>query len=618
MGNDSVLARVAAKLQFDEVGSKYPTYVAIAETPGQQVADKRVIERLDKKVKVEVMSVAQAEAKGYKCGDGPFTDLLLFHRHVDPESKSYYPFGKWRKWMATLEARELESLFCNMGARTISTVKDSSRTVTASSESRARVDLSAGIISTLSTELGLKASTSQSVAAHLTQTNSWNAPSVPLTAGPETYFVKHATVLGEGLASTTPWDLAVRFRDAERATTPAVVYVSSMRSSTAQSKSRIASLKVGLKKTIAAGLGGDYSSDETVDTDVVTVYVITFWQKEDYKIKTGSKWLPVEVMPDGDNRTAAVRVALEALVEKRQETYQGAALAVKRISQSLSKRVSGAFASMTLSTSVRVGFAGPVGAGKTSLATSLAITLKRRVPCLSEEINVMYDTYRVRREGVERQNDGTSKTPYVERVVFGDDGECQLVLCDMPGMKDAGRDADEFAGHLADDQRNTLQKKADEVTGRGAPTPDVVFLVFDGDELSSMTDEKAERLLEPYAVFMATVREALKKPRLPFLVVVTKMDKVDHAETATKIVMTRLRAALAGDLPDVLFVHNYTKKELDGFSEVIENASTAKAHEMAEATKKYNSMISSCRVRSSKLVDVVLCALNAVDKADSS
>ena len=91
-------------------------------------------------------------------------------------------------------------------------------------------------------------------------------------------------------------------------------------------------------------------------------------------------WAPSKEMPEGASSTTAVRSALAELLENRQERQQGAASVLKRASLSVSKRVSGAIASKTLSNSVRVGIAGPVGAGKTSLATSLAIALERLVP----------------------------------------------------------------------------------------------------------------------------------------------------------------------------------------------------------------------------------------------
>ena len=56
------------------------------------------------------------------------------------------------------------------------------------------------------------------------------------------------------------------------------------------------------------------------------------------------------------------------------------------------------------------------------------------------------------------------------------------------------------------------QRRPELATGRAAPTPDVVFLVFDGENLSNMTDRNAALLLKPYAEFMGKVRTALKKP----------------------------------------------------------------------------------------------------------
>jgi hypothetical protein len=326
-------------------------------------------------------------------------------------------------------------------------------------------------------------------------------------------------------------------------------------------------------------------------------------------------------MPEGASSTTAVRSALAELLENRQERQQGDASALKRVSLSVSKRVSGAIASKTLSNSVRVGIAGPVGAGKTSLATSLAIVLERLVPYWSEEITGMFDSYRVRKEESERKNDGTTATPYKERVVFGADGEGQLVLCDMKGLKNVTKEGDEFAAYLADDQRSILHRGFELATGRAAPTPDVVFLVFDGENLSNMTDRNAALLLKPYAEFMGKVRTALKKPRLPFLIVVTKMDKVQAADTkATRQkVERRISVALPDDELDVHFVRNYTREELDHNTKAVEEASKAdKPHKVAETKRNYEAVINTCRGRISELLDVVLGALSAVSRADSS
>jgi hypothetical protein len=95
--------------------------------------------------------------------------------------------------------------------------------------------------------------------------------------------------------------------------------------------------------------------------------------------------------------------------------------------------------------------------------------------------------------------------------VFGADGEGQLVLCDMKGLRDVTEEGEEFAAYLAGRRpRSLLHWGFEMATGRAsAPTPDVVFLVLDGEKLSSMTDENAARLLEPYGVHG---QGALKKP----------------------------------------------------------------------------------------------------------
>jgi GTP-binding protein EngB required for normal cell division len=163
--------------------------------------------------------------------------------------------------------------------------------------------------------------------------------------------------------------------------------------------------------------------------------------------------------------------------------------------------------------------------------------------------------------------------------MFGADGENQLVLCDMKGLKNVTKEGDEFAAYLANDQRSILHGGFELATGRAAPAPDVVFLVFDGEKLSSMTDEEAEKLLEPYAGFMGKVRAALKKPRLPFLIVVTKMDKVQAADTeATRQQVVRcISAALPDDELDVHFVRNYTRKELEVNRKVVAEGGTGEA-----------------------------------------
>ena len=166
-----------------------------------------------------------------------------------------------------------------------------------------------------------------------------------------------------------------------------------------------------------------------------------------------------------------------------------------------------------------------------------------------------------------------------------------------------------------------LQKKADAYTGRGAQTPDVVFLVFDGEKLSNMPDKEAARLLEPYAAFMGKVRAALNKPRLPFLVVVTKTDKIDakKAEGARAQVELRISTALAGDVPDVHFVHNFTRTELqEEFTEIKNRASTAGmlTVDKVAARQEYDKMIDGCVKRTSAHLYLARCTLNAVLDAD--
>jgi hypothetical protein len=100
-----------------------------------------------------------------------------------------------------------------------------------------------------------------------------------------------------------------------------------------------------------------------------------------------------------------------------------------------------------------------------------------------------------------------------------------------------------------------------------------VFLVFDGEKLSSMTDKGAVDLLKPYAGFMGKVRAALKKPRLPFLVVVTKMDKVQAADTKAR-----------DDELDVHFVRYYTREELDHNTKVPTAAAPSAVRARASST----------------------------------
>jgi hypothetical protein len=193
-----------------------------------------------------------------------------------------------------------------------------------------------------------------------------------------------------------------------------------------------------------------------------------------------------KLLPDGAHTVGAVKIALKNVVDKRRD-LQGAPGMLAKGAMRVSERISGALGeasasagrsvrrsqpAMTLSSSVRVGIAGPVGAGETSLATTLEIALNRIVPCWSEGVQEMFKRYAVRVDGSKKVTDGSLMKPYEERAVLGDDDGRQLVLCDMPGIRDAVKVADEFAGHLADERRTkdrslvadfgfALQKKAD-------------------------------------------------------------------------------------------------------------------------------------------------------------
>jgi hypothetical protein len=69
-GNQSELAAQQVRLEQDEVGSKYPTYVAVAEGQEQQKLDKAIVKGLDPKLRVKVLSPAEALDAGYKVGKG--------------------------------------------------------------------------------------------------------------------------------------------------------------------------------------------------------------------------------------------------------------------------------------------------------------------------------------------------------------------------------------------------------------------------------------------------------------------------------------------------------------------------------------------------------------------
>jgi hypothetical protein len=141
-----------------------------------------------------------------------------------------------------------------------------------------------------------------------------------------------------------------------------------------------------------------------------------------------------------------------------------------------------------------------------------------------------------------------------------------------------------------------------------------------------MPDKEAARLLEPYAAFMGKVRAALNKPLLPFLVVVTKTDKIDakKAEGARAQVELRISTALAGDVPDdvpdVLFVHNFTRTELqEEFPKIKNRASTAgmSAVDKAAARKEYDEMIHGCVKRTTDHLYLALLCLSGLLRADN-
>ncbi len=66
--NQSELAAQQVRLEQDEVWSKYPTYVAVAVEQEQQKLDKAIDKGLDKKLRVQVLSPAEAQCDG---GDRP-------------------------------------------------------------------------------------------------------------------------------------------------------------------------------------------------------------------------------------------------------------------------------------------------------------------------------------------------------------------------------------------------------------------------------------------------------------------------------------------------------------------------------------------------------------------
>ncbi len=80
---------------------------------------------------------------------------------------------------------------------------------------------------------------------------------------------------------------------------------SSTRATKAQSTASRASLAAGLSKAFKAGLGVEPSSDKTDEADVVSVYIITFWQEKGCACEADSVWSPDKVMPEGASSTGA-------------------------------------------------------------------------------------------------------------------------------------------------------------------------------------------------------------------------------------------------------------------------------------------------------------------------
>jgi hypothetical protein len=146
-----------------------------------------------------------------------------------------------------------------MGARSLVEVSNSSRTTTASSSSSASADLiDDGVIGALTVELGLKAATTttQSVAAHFAKMHTMPPPEHE-DDEPKTYLVKHAKVLGGGIAFVGSRSGFLSAR--QYATTKQALYVSSTRATKAQSTASRASLAAGLRKAFKAGLGVEHS-----------------------------------------------------------------------------------------------------------------------------------------------------------------------------------------------------------------------------------------------------------------------------------------------------------------------------------------------------------------------
>ena len=617
--------------------SKLATFVSIVETQEQKASDLKITtaKAFNKRIRIEILTPEEAAAKGYYCGrkGGIFGNLELYQRHANPEDARYYLYSKWGEEMDREESVEVEKLYSNMGARKVCATKLWASEVIRATETNAAVsDVSVGIVGALSAELGYESKTAESLAENMEETWTWNAPRQRPMAMPGGYFVEDAKVLGKSV-STTPWELAKRFEKVGCATMNAAIIVSSVRMSAFQSKSYNASIKSRVKN-VTGSLGGRNSKAREEKRDVISVYVITFWQEHEYTLMPDpedERWDFQESVPDGAVTVNSVLNVLREVTESRVES-QGLmgkiASVAKRGSQRLSRRVSETLGAMTLSSSVRIGVVGPVGAGKTSFATTLEIAANRIIPCLNEPVKDIFDSYTIRREGVQRDlKDGTistKKDPYEERTVLSDDEGRQLLIYDTQGIRDLGTEAERFADYLADDKRDDLQKKADEWTGRLTPTPDMVFIVFDAQELGEGEEGKIVKSLKDYHAFMSTVRQKLNKPHLPFLIVVTKIDLVKKKDLANakKTIERRITMAFASnvseDVPDLHFVKNYTRSELGDKFQLIQSLrdQNLKTRDKKLFRKEYNEWIESCKERNSDHLHVARCALKAVKLSD--
>jgi len=282
----SVLSDVWKELHPEGVGSDFPTYVAVANSPDQQQRDKKIIvaRGFNERIRIEVLTAEAAVDKGLVCETGTvFQSLELYQRHADPADARYYVHALWAEEMDKEEAIQVEALYYYMGARKVCAAKVSSSNVTSLSVADGGIAVTAGIVGALSADFEYSAKSVESLAEKMTETWPWNQPTQLHVAMPGGYFVEKARVLGKSV-STTPWELAVRFEKAGRATTTAVIYVSSIRSTASQSKAFGAGLRTRIKG-IRSSLGGARGKSRAEDSSEVSVYVISFWQKDDYNLR---------------------------------------------------------------------------------------------------------------------------------------------------------------------------------------------------------------------------------------------------------------------------------------------------------------------------------------------